>query len=156
MPTWNTVCQDFWLQQDMNKSTHWCMTTHSQDFSSKRNSVCRTKIILDIDSWLNKHKSSPVLHSALNLSKEQRKRHKDRSFSCEITKTVPTLAEISNLSLFYLCSQGEAGSWREQVNGAKSSLWLLCRDHKSTHHLSHVVLIGPESGSLHMSQTDAL
>lgn len=80
--------------------------------------------------------------------------HKYRHFLCEITKTVSTLTEI--FLALYSCFQGEAESRREPADGGKRSSWSLCWDHGSTHQLSHVVLVGQESGSLHISQIHAL
>lgn len=56
----------------------------------------------------------------------------------------------------YLCSQGEAETWGEPVNGAKRGSGSLCWDHGSTHHLYHVTLVGPEARRLHISRTHAL
>lgn len=77
--------------------------------------------------------------------------------SCEITRTIPTLAEmflfmeelisckspicgfVSNKYL-YLCFQGEAESWGEPINGGKRDPGSLCWGHRAKHHFHQVAL----------------
>ncbi len=67
---------------------------------------------------------------------------------------VSVMPKISNPSLFY--PQGKAENRRKPVNGVERGSGSLCWGRRSTHDLSHVDQGGPESGSLHVSQTNAL
>lgn len=59
---------------------------------------------------------------------------------------------VSNIAL-HLCSQGEAETRRDPVNGVKRGPGSLCWDHRSQHDLYHIAaLTGSESGSLHINQ----
>ena len=78
------------------------------------------------------------------------------SSNCGLKCLNTKVFECLCILIYFLFSQGEADSWREPVNGAERGPGSLCGDDRSTHHLSHVAPIGPEPGSVHISQTDAL